>query len=566
MKNIKIAMFVLGIGFLLMVSGISLALYRYNIDGTNKELITGDIWMKYTGSNQLVINDMLPSDGIKVLKTDGIYEYVYNENMTSDEMNSCIEYFGDWWYEEGETVEAYCAGTGTSYGDNIRDVLDNYYWFRDDLLNLKIFVKNAIVPSRKVIYTSLEVNTNVTEEEINSCMQMDFYREIDEGSTKETYCRGTGTIEGKTISQLLDESNKLEDYTEYDEHWVDMNEKVTPLLNSNVVKAVVDMPYFEFTIDGKNTYAKKDIIYDIVLSYGDNHETRTTRIKDENLQFTLIEVDEDGNFVDVLLNKQKYFDLSNKRIWVERIPANSNAEVNKKYRLYMYIASDTVIGNIEQDYTLDEWADVYASIKVGVNGDFNEKELETTDESCFTGYIQKIYTYNENMTEDEINACIDYFQYYYFAEDETEEAYCRGTGTRDGTTIREDFNNYIGGSYWESHETLITNNILVFVDYGDYVITDYDENCGGYVNFPETIEGYKLTEIELDAFYDKGIIDVTFSSNIKHISTASFMSNNLTDVFIPSNVTQFACDAFDYDVNITYENENLVCVEEGGNA
>ena len=38
--------------------------------------------------------------------------------------------------------------------------------------------------------------------------------------------------------------------------------------------------YFEFTIDGKNTTTNKDIWYEIVLNHGDNHETRTERIKD----------------------------------------------------------------------------------------------------------------------------------------------------------------------------------------------------------------------------------------------------------------------------------------------
>ena len=38
--------------------------------------------------------------------------------------------------------------------------------------------------------------------------------------------------------------------------------------------------YFEFTIDGENTYSDKDINYEIVLNYGDDHATRKTRIKD----------------------------------------------------------------------------------------------------------------------------------------------------------------------------------------------------------------------------------------------------------------------------------------------
>ena len=147
--------------------------------------------------------------------------------------------------------------------------------------------------------------------------------------------------------------------------------------------------YFEFTISGKNTYTKEDIWYEIVLNHGDNHDTRNTRIKDKLLKFTLVEI-ENNEIKELLLSNKSYSSLSNKRIWVETIKANTTDEINKKYRLYMRIDESTVIGNVEEDYTSEEWNDVFASIKVSVTGDFKEKELayedkyNVTDESCFT--------------------------------------------------------------------------------------------------------------------------------------------------------------------------------------
>ena len=47
--------------------------------------------------------------------------------------------------------------------------------------------------------------------------------------------------------------------------------------------------YFEFTIDGKNT-SNKNINYLISLSYGDTPSNRTIRIKDNLLDFKLVEV------------------------------------------------------------------------------------------------------------------------------------------------------------------------------------------------------------------------------------------------------------------------------------
>ena len=74
-----------------------------------------------------------------------------------------------------------------------------------------------------------------------------------------------------------------------------MHYKETNTLNfSNALpqKSYTEGEYFEFTVEGKNTYKEKDVIYDIVLNYGDfpDDPTRTIRIKDELLRFRLVEV------------------------------------------------------------------------------------------------------------------------------------------------------------------------------------------------------------------------------------------------------------------------------------
>ena len=106
--------------------------------------------------------------------------------------------------------------------------------------------------------------------------------------------------------------------------------------------------YFEFTIDGKNTYTEKDIWYEIVLTKG-NDQTGKTRIKDNLLKFTLTET-KDGVTTTVVDGKS-YKDLTSKRIWVNTINKNTTSEVSITYRLYMWVSNDTKIGNINQDYT-----------------------------------------------------------------------------------------------------------------------------------------------------------------------------------------------------------------------
>jgi len=151
------------------------------------------------------------------------------------------------------------------------------------------------------------------------------------------------------------------------------------LSNATPSSTYIANNYFEFTVDGKNTTTNKDIIYDIVLSHGDlpQGKAETNRIDDKFLKFRLVEVID--NSETEILNNNSYSDLTNKRIYVETIPKNTGAEVVHTYRLYMWIGDEVVIGNINQDYTESEWSNLFASIKVNVTGDFNEKFVTLSD-------------------------------------------------------------------------------------------------------------------------------------------------------------------------------------------
>ena len=164
--------------------------------------------------------------------------------------------------------------------------------------------------------------------------------------------------------------------------------------------------YFEFTIDGKNTYTEKDIWYEIDLVEGDQPEGRTTRIDDKYLRFTLTEKIESGPEKTVV-NSVGYDDITNKKIWVNKIDRNTNNETTITYKLYMWISDEVHIGyddegEIEFDYSTDEWADnVYASVKVNVKGDFIKKDK---DKAQYHGNLleiikRKAYTNEKEMIE-----------------------------------------------------------------------------------------------------------------------------------------------------------------------
>ena len=159
-------------------------------------------------------------------------------------------------------------------------------------------------------------------------------------------------------------------------HYANGNKSIN-LANAMPSETYDATSFFEFTIDGKNTTTNKDIWYEIILKHGDD-VTRKTRIKDNLLKFTLTET-KDGKTTTVI-NGKSYGDLTNKRIWVNTISKNTTSEVSITYRLYMWISNNTVIGNTDDvDYTTEEWKNIFASIKVDVAGDFNEKTTPAID-------------------------------------------------------------------------------------------------------------------------------------------------------------------------------------------
>ena len=160
-------------------------------------------------------------------------------------------------------------------------------------------------------------------------------------------------------------------------HYTESN--TLTLSNAMPSSTYIENNYFEFTVDGKNTTTNKDIIYDISLVHGDvpQGKTETNRIDDKFLKFRLVEVI--NNEETEILNNKSYDDLTSKRIHVETIPKNTTSGITHTYRLYMWISNDVVIGNYNQDYTESEWSNLFASIKVNVTGDFNEKPVTLSD-------------------------------------------------------------------------------------------------------------------------------------------------------------------------------------------
>jgi len=332
--------------------------------------------------------------------------------------------------------------------------------------------------------------------------------------------------------------------------------------------------YFEFTIDGKNTYDKKDIWYEIVLSHGDytgDDTTRTIRIDDGLLKFKLVEV-VDGEEVEIFKNRT-YSDLTNKRIHVDTISSTDN-NYSKTYRLYMRLAEYTNICmgdatdgcdyyiNPDSEYANLDWNKLFASIKVNVTGDFEEKSIETPG-SCFTYVpVGELYR-NENMSEEEINLCVDYVTSLDRSLDdgETYEDFCQGAGTIGGYNFQQwiDGDGYMDRFFYNELAYLYENNIIIAnKDSTKAMLTSYDNSCGVDVVIPREIDGYSIDTIygfedrqnyEHTIFEYSGVNTIIMQNNIVIIAESAFGFDNgssLMYVEIPNNVTTIEYDAFSY--------------------
>ena len=268
--------------------------------------------------------------------------------------------------------------------------------------------------------------------------------------------------------------------------------------------------YFEFTVTGKNTTTNKDIWYEIVLNHGNNHETRTERIKDSLLKFRLTSVN-NGVETEIFTNKS-YSSLLNKRIYVDTINKNTTSEITKTYRLYMWVSNSTKIGNTSNStYDITTWNNqVYGSIKVNVSGDFNEKTL-ATDEACFT-----VGTINDG---NEV-AILDY------------DEIC-GTDVIIPSTIKGYPVTVIGNSGTNVIEQLSnkTNNYN-FNDLNNYPNSYYE------------IQKVAPTPSSIGSFWGKGIKSVEIPDGVVTIDTSAFEHNQLTSVTIPNSVTTIGTSAF----------------------
>ena len=624
MKNKKIIITLSIIAILVLTIGVSFAVFTYNkVSTNNSNLIVGDIYMHYNETNQVQMENAMPTNPYIINPIMASQEYEALPD-TRNELSKCVDYFNNLIgtnYDDGTTGITYCRGTGTAYNGYTlqQDINNNVY---DDTQLTKLKELNVVTSDNKVnpIMASQEYEALPdTRNELSKCVDGFIERDF---STEQALllCKGD-TLDDLTLQQV------------YEHGYLDEMNLTDTFIQENVLTINSTIPYFEFTIDGKNTTTNKDIWYEVVLSKGDNLEGKT-RIKDNLLKFRLVEIKDNNETI--VVDDKSYDDLTSKRIWVNTINKNTTNEISITYRLYMWISSDTNIGNTDDvDYTMEEWNNIFASIKVNVSGDFNEKYMEV-DTYCFkteeneTGLTITDYNsscgskivipetiddlkvtqiasnafYDKNLVYINIPSSVVKIGAYAFMKNNITSINIPNTVTDLHCKSFDD------GVVKNRDMTCVATNESCFTvgtinDGNEVAILDYDATCGTDVIIPSTIKGYPVTIIgnnftnvieqlsnktnnysfnDLNnyqknvnikptgtvsvsgSFQNKNLTSVVIPNSVTMLEEVVFSNNQLTSITIPDSVTQIGNSAFKNNqlTNVTFTSpSNLKTIDYG---
>ena len=599
------------------ILGTTYAMFTYNSLSTNNKLIAGDIYMRYKENNQLFLENVMPmnmngyyvnpnmsesilnscasyaanhnlrlnsnlsaeekNECVTYVSSHLLSQYSLNSNMTEEELQKCSTFISSIGFPGDATV--YCRGENTDYG-NFQSSLSSFpeefitYFIDNNIIfsDTNSSVENFCLGTGKINNKTFEesIYSEFSNDDILFFKSKNIINSINNSlDTYKDYCSGTSQINNKTFS---------EDYA----RGLYISDNETLLNEKIILPNSTKLQYFEFQIIGKNTTTNKDIEYDISLNYGDTAENKTeeNRILDKFLRFTLVSVE--NNEETVILTNQQYRNLNNRKIYVSRIPKNTISDINKIYRLYMWIDNSVVIGNKNQDYTIEEWNNLFASVKVNVEGKF---VLDSTSEHCFTtsdnnntvtitGFIKDVYQRNLNMTSTEFQSCVDYFTNTKpISGDPT--AFCQGTGKYgiDSSNytypyfdqILDYFSNDINSITW-GFQFFSTDELNDLKDLNVITITAAPNECKNIRNLviPSTIEGKKVTTIDYEAFSNSNLTSVVIPNSVTDIKSFAFAKNQLTSIEIPDSVTTIGSSAF-YNNQLTsvYIPDSVTTIENG---
>ena len=319
---------------------------------------------------------------LSILETGNLTlnENIKNQTYQEDnrnELSKCVDILVD--TNDFTLNDATLLCKGETVSDTTLENLFTSGWFDDSVTNS--LIEKGVFSSDNTINTAMTNQNYVsdTRNELSKCVDYFYsfppsYKPPKNGrflsnniktmaSTENVniltnFCQGTGTNDGTETGFNIE--------TIYN------NSGVNDILSSKgiIVLEKEQLPYFEFTIDGKNT-SNKDIIYNVKLVHGEvfDSKTESNRISDKFLIFKLVEVVDDEEVE--LVNNKKFDTINNTILYSNKVLKNTNTEIKHIYRLYMIVDPNLIVGNTDRsDYSFDDYTNLFASIKVNVDGDY----------------------------------------------------------------------------------------------------------------------------------------------------------------------------------------------------
>lgn len=283
-----------------------------------------------------------------------------------------------------------------------------------------------------------------------------------------------------------------------------------------------------FTINGINE-SNKTIYYEIDLVHG-NDKSGYIRFNDSDLVFDLIEVG-DNNTETYIVDAGSFSNVNNRRIWVDTINGNTTVEVEKTYKLRMWLSEEVIISDSDPNASYpatgtSAYKKHFASVKVKVMGDFNEKIMPGA-----------FYMFKSMASTDTIDFAIP-------ASSTNGEGLYVLSGTENNNHpiyyYRGDINNnnvIFGGFCWQIVRTTDTGGIKMIYN---GVATGNGETCENTLHSDRIILNSKFKSL-----YGTSLAYLGYMSNEIYLSSNSAIGN---DVVYGENV-----EYGDFDSNGTNE-------------
>ena len=415
MRNKKVLLSILFIGIFLVIFGVSYAFFEYSKVGANHELIAGDIYMNFNeGTDSLSLGSVYPESVEHARSRDDNYI-----TFTIDGKNESEK---DIYYEidlmHGDDHDGLTRFNDKDLKFDLSEIVDGEETLLksavsfNEINNTRLWVDK--VGSKEGLYDFKLINPDNYDVNISNCVSFfnDFYGDDVslEQDGYQSFCSGEGkAYDGWFVMDYMyislndliflilncpveDEMYSINNLIE--------NDVISNLQTGNkyyMLKSDYDVSSCTLLLNTVSSPADFSDDYDGYVNFCEGTGTTMGYPIDEFIKQDIVEDDFWGEFpVNFIISTLTVIDTDNELF----IPLSSG-EVNKIYKLRMWLDENVLISdtNPNASYSASTYKNHYASIKVRVVGDFDERTMPQPVYYAFADIADINYSYFETDTD-----------------------------------------------------------------------------------------------------------------------------------------------------------------------